>query len=159
MSFLDTDERILGLLEHVEIVYSPLVDIKTFPENVDITLIEGSVSTNEDVVKIKKVRAHTKTLVALGDCAVTGNVPAMRNPFGVEATIDRAYFHLVQHNPLTPSEYLPRLLDKVVPVHDVVKVDFHVPGCPPPADTIYYALTELVRGRMPDIKLMTRFGK
>jgi NAD-reducing hydrogenase small subunit len=159
MSFLDTDERILGLLEHVDIVYSPLVDIKVFPDMADITLIEGSVSTNEDVVKIKKVRAHTKTLVALGDCAVTGNVPAMRNPFGVEATFDRAYTQLSQTNPMIPTENLPRLLKKVVPVHDVVTVDVHIPGCPPPADTIYYALTDLVRGRVPDIKLMTRFGK
>lgn len=159
MSFLDSDERIVGLLELVDLVYSPLVDIKEFPSEVDITLVEGSVSTDEDVAKIRNVRARTRILVALGDCAVTGNVPAMRNVFSVEPTMHRAYHELVQIQPQTPAEMLPTLLDKVVPIHDTVSVDLHIPGCPPPADAIYYALTELVNGRKPDIKLMTRFGK
>jgi NAD-reducing hydrogenase small subunit len=159
MSFLDIDERIIDLLQRADLVYSPLVDNKVFPDMVDVALIEGSVSTNEDIEKIKHVRAHTRILVALGDCAVTGNVPAMRNTFGVEATMDRAYRENVQLKPGFPNERLPILLDRVRPVHDVVKVDLHVPGCPPPADAIFFALTELVEGRMPDVTALTRFGK
>ncbi len=83
MSFLDMDERLLALAEQADLVYSPLVDRKDFPEHVDITLVEGAVSNEDDLAKIKKVRAHTKILVSLGDCAVTSNVPGMRNPFGV----------------------------------------------------------------------------
>jgi NAD-reducing hydrogenase small subunit len=159
MSFIDIDERMIDLLQAADLVYSPLVDVKKFPDMVDVTLIEGSVSTNEDIEKIQHVRAHTRILVALGDCAVTGNVPAMRNTFGVEATMDRAYKENVELKPVFPHEYLPVLLDKVRPVHEVVPVDLHVPGCPPPADAIFYAVSELVAGRMPDLSTMTRFGK
>ncbi|RPH94736.1 NADP oxidoreductase, partial [candidate division KSB1 bacterium] len=147
MSFLDMDERILELIQHADIVYSPLVDAKEFPEMVDIVIVEGAVSTNEDMEKIRKVRAHSRYLIALGDCAVTGNVPAMRNPFGVEATFQRAYFENAQTAPQKPTRGLPVLLEKVIPVHDVVVVDLHVPGCPPPADVIYGMLMDLIQGR------------
>src|SRR5690606_17819512 len=91
MSFLDIDERILDLAAQADLVYSPLVDAKEFPEMVDITLIEGAVSSEEDYHKIQKVRAHTQLLVSLGDCAVTANVPAMRNRFSVDSVLERAY--------------------------------------------------------------------
>src|SRR6476659_11457375 len=85
MSFLDTDERLLELAAAMELVYSPLVDRKDFPEQVDVTLVEGSVSSEEDLYKIQKVRARTAYLISLGDCAVTGNVPSLRNPLGPDA--------------------------------------------------------------------------
>ena len=110
MSFLDMDERLLDLAPLIDLVYSPLVDHKEFPENVDVTLVEGSVSTDEDIEKIHKIRQHTKFLIALGDCAVTGNVPAMRNPFGTEACYDRAYIEnaqLQQQRPTTQSARAP----------------------------------------------------
>lgn len=159
MSLLDTDERILELIQHADIVYSPLVDSKDYPEMVDIALVEGAVSTNEDLEKIRKVRAHTRLLVCLGDCAVTGNVPAMRNPFGVDATFERAYIENAQTSPQKPSIGLPVLLEKVVPVHNVVQVDLHVPGCPPPADVIYGVLMDLIQGRTIESVAHTRFGK
>ena len=81
MSFLDMDERLIELAGKVDLVYSPLVDNKQFPDSVDITLIEGAVSSEEDLHKIKLVREHTTILVSLGDCAVTANIPGMRNPF------------------------------------------------------------------------------
>jgi len=159
MSLLDTDERLLTLLEHVDIVYSPLVDVKEFPAMADITLIEGSVSTDEDLEKLRKVRRHTRTLVALGDCAVTGNVPAMRNPFGPEPCLERAYLDLAETHPQVPRETLPVLLPKVLPVHEAVHVDVHIPGCPPPADAIFHALYELVQKKRPNVKKLTRFGR
>ncbi len=159
MSFLDMDERILDLAPHIELVYSPLVDNKTFPDQVDVTIVEGSVSTDEDIEKMKHIRAHTKILVALGDCGVTGNVPAMRNQFDTAEVFDRAYVENAQLQQQKPTYYLPVLLDRVRPVHEVVKVDLHIPGCPPPADTIFFAVSELVAGRIPDLTGMTRFGK
>lgn len=158
MSFLDIDERILALAELADLVYSPLVDNKDFPEMVDVTLIEGAVSNQDDLEKIKKVRAHTKILVSLGDCAVTANVPGMRNPFKVEDVYDRAYIENVATNGHVPVQMIPPLLPQSLPVHQVVPVDVFVPGCPPSADTIFYVLTELLAGRKPVLNGRTRFG-
>lgn len=115
MSFLDLDERLLELTSLMDLVYSPLVDHKDFPEQVDVTLVEGSVSSEEDLHKIQKVRAHTRLLVSLGDCAVTGNVPSMRNPIGVEPVLRRAYLEADLFNPVVPDQVVPKLLDVVRP--------------------------------------------
>jgi NAD-reducing hydrogenase small subunit len=125
---------------------------------VDVTLIEGAVSNEDDLKKIKKVRAHTKTLVSLGDCAVTSNVPAMRNPFGVKAVLDRAYVDTVTIPGPAPIDVIPALLERSRPVHEVVHIDVFVPGCPPSADTIFQVLSDLVEGRMPDPDKHRRFG-
>lgn len=158
MSFLDIDERIIQLAELADLVYSPLVDIKTFPEMVDVTLVEGAVSNQDDYEKIKKVRAHTRILVALGDCAVTANVPGMRNAFKVADVYARAYIENATTNRQIPVEVIPPLRPFSVPVHQVVHVDVFVPGCPPSADAIFYTLTELLAGRMPDLSDRSRFG-
>ncbi len=158
MSFLDMDEALITLAEKVELVYSPLVDVKTFPDEVDITLVEGAVSSEEDLHKILNIRRHTKTLVSLGDCAVTANVPSMRNPFGVDAIFDRAYRENTTLDAGVPDEVVPRLLPRAVPVHEVVAVDVFVPGCPPRADVIFYLLSELLEGRSPELSAKTRFG-
>ncbi len=159
MSFLDIDERIVALSELVDVVYSPLVDSKEMPEDVDITLVEGAISSVEDLEKIRKVRKRTKILVVMGDCAITGNVPAMRNSFGPEKVLEHAYLETTSHHPMIPNEVIPKLLKNVRPVHDVVKVDVYLPGCPPPADAIFYVLTELLAGREPETTKVSRFGK
>ncbi len=158
MSFLDMDERLIELAGLVDLVYSPLVDTKEFPENVDVVLVEGAVSSEEDLEKIRKIRERTKILISLGDCAVTANVPSMRNQFPVEAVEHRAYIENAQLNQQVPRQVIPRLLPKARPVHEFVKVDVFVPGCPPSADTIHFLLTELLAGRMPDLTKKTRFG-
>lgn len=161
MSFLDIDERLVELAASIEMVYSPLVDTKEFPETVDITLVEGAVSTREDWEKITHIRQRTKILVSLGDCAVTGNVPSMRNLFSVTDVLNRAYQENVTCSPQDPQpdEILPGLLARVRPVHEVVTVDMFVPGCPPPADAIFAALSELLKGHIPDHLEQTRFGR
>jgi NAD-reducing hydrogenase small subunit len=158
MSFLDMDERLLELASRIQVVYSPLVDPKEFPEAVDVTMVEGAVATDEDLHKIRTIRRRTKTLISLGDCAVNSNVPAMRNPFGLEAVLERGYVENATGGKRTTFEMLPKLLERVRPVHEVVRVDVFVPGCPPPADAIYYTLTELLAGRTPDVLAYTRFG-
>ena len=158
MSFLDMDLRLVRLAEMAELVYSPLVDAKVFPDGVDVALVEGAVSSEEDLHKIQIVRERTTTLVSLGDCAVTANVPGMRNPFGVKAVCDRAYRENVTFEAGVPDQVVPRLLPFARPVHEVVTVDVFVPGCPPSADVIFYAVTELLSGRTPDLSAMTRFG-
>jgi len=159
MSFIDMDERLLELAEYMDLVYSPLVDRKDFPEEVDVTLVEGSISSEHDLEKIQHIRKHTKILVSLGDCAVTGNVPSLRNSLTVESILRRVYLEAPLLDPQLPSNAdVPKLLPIVKPVHAVVKVDVFVQGCPPSADTIYYVVSELIAGRTPDLTGRTRFG-
>jgi NAD-reducing hydrogenase small subunit len=158
MSFLDMDERLLQLADLVDIVYSPIVDAKEFPDSVDIALVEGAVASEDDEKKIKKIRAHSKTLVAMGDCAITGNVPSMRNPFGPEAILNRAYIENATLQPQIPCVVVPKLLKVVRPVHEFVEVDVFLPGCPPSADTFHAALTAIITGEPLDIPALTRFG-
>jgi len=158
MSLIDMDERILDIFERADLVYGPLVDFKDFPEDVDVCLVEGAVSSEEDLHKIRLVRERTKTLVSFGDCAVTSNVPGMRNPIGVAPLMDRAYRENVTLNPQMPTDVVPRLLPMSKPVHRVVKVDVFLPGCPPDADLIYTMLDDLLAGRVPDAA-GARFGR
>ena len=158
MSLIDLDERLLDIFERADLVYSPLVDYKDYPENVDVCLVEGAVSSEDDLHKIKLVRERTTTLISFGDCAVTSNVPGMRNPIGVTPLLERAYMENVTLNPQLPSEIVPRLLPTSTPVHRVVKVDVFLPGCPPSADLIYTMLDDLLSGRVPDVA-GSRFGR
>jgi NAD-reducing hydrogenase small subunit len=158
MSLLDMDERLVDLFGQVDLVYSPLVDTKEYPEGVDVVLVEGAVSSEEDAEKIVKIRQRTRILVSLGDCAVTSNVPSMRNRFKVEDVENRAFIENAQTNPHVPRQVIPRLLPHSRPVHEFVKVDVIVPGCPPEADTIHFVLTELLAGRRPDLSGKTHFG-
>jgi NAD-reducing hydrogenase small subunit len=154
MSFLDLDERLIDLAGKMDLVYSPVVDVKTFPENVDVTLVEGAVCNEEHLHQIKLIRERSKILVAFGDCAVAGNVTAMRNVLGrAEPVLQRAYIENVTLNPQLPVEpgIVPALLDYVRPIHEVVAVDLHLPGCPPSADIIHFALSEILAGRTPDL--------
>lgn len=158
MSFIDMDERLLELGSQFDLVYSPLVDFKVYPEHVDVALVEGAISSVEDEHKIHRIRERTKFLIAMGDCAVTGNVPAMRNPFGPDEVLERAYLENSTAQAQIPCVIVPMLLQTVRPVHEFVKVDMYLPGCPPSADTFYTVLSDLLAGRTPDIAALTRFG-
>ena len=152
MSLLDMDERLLEIAERADIVYSPLVDHKVYPEHVDFCLVEGAVSSVDDLHKIKLVRERTGTLISFGDCAVTANVPGMRNPIGPGPLLERAYIENVTLRPGIPLDVVPALLPTARPIHHVVKVDVFLPGCPPSADIIYGALVDLLEGRTPDTR-------
>jgi NAD-reducing hydrogenase small subunit len=162
MSFLDLDEWLLELAARVDLVSSPLVDVKHYPDDVDVALVEGAVANEENREMIERVRSRTRYLIAFGDCAVTGNVTALRNPLGFALEVLRpVYQDRGDLNARIPGdrEVVPVLLDKVVPLHAVVPVDFWLPGCPPPAPRIRVVLEALLEGRKPVLEDdQRRFG-
>jgi len=158
MSLLDLDDALLEIAKRVDVVYGPLVDAQEFPKAVDVTLVEGAVSSQDDLDLIHTIRRRSKIVVALGDCAVSGNVPAMRNPHPARKMLERIYVEGAQANRGVPSNGVPALLRQAVPVQEVVKVDLHVPGCPPPARAIGFVLAELLEGRIPDLGCKVKFG-
>lgn len=151
MSFLDLDEFLLELSQAVELVFSPLIDVKQYPENVDLCLIEGAVCNQDNLELLRTARLRTRWLLSFGDCAVTGNVPAIRNQLGLkngESVLQRAYLEGAQMLAGIPQEpgIVPPLLERVAPVHEMVHVDFFLPGCPPPASRIKTILEQLLAG-------------
>jgi NAD-reducing hydrogenase small subunit len=154
MSFLDLDEALIDLAARIELVYSPVVDTKEYPEHVDLVLIEGAVCNEEHVEMAHRIRARTKVIVAFGDCAVTGNVTAIRNQLGLgnaENVLQRAYVEAADLNQGIPKEpgIVPALLERVMPLHEVVPVDYYLPGCPPSAGRIKTFLEQVLAGNEP----------
>jgi NAD-reducing hydrogenase small subunit len=152
MSFLDLDERLVDLVKLIDILFSPIVDtkVKDMPQ-VDVGIVEGCVNNTDQEHELRMLRDRCKILIALGDCACTGNIPAIRNQFQLKDCLARAY-EQAESNRISciPNDPLvPKLHPKARPLQEVVKVDLHIPGCPPDADVIWYALTELLAGRMP----------
>lgn len=158
MSLLDMDAAIISLAQKIELVYGPLVDAQEFPEGVDVTLVEGAVSSQDDLNKLQKVRQRTNLLIALGDCAVTGNVPAMRNFIPVTKLLQRIYVEGSQEGRMVPTDGVPPLLKQARPLREFVKVDVCLPGCPPPAKTITTVISDLVDGRKREAALAVKFG-
>jgi len=157
MSFLDLDEFLIDLMEKVDVVYSPVVDMKEYPENVDVCLIEGAICNEDNLELLHIVRQRTKVLVSFGDCAVTANVPAIRNQLGLgneESVLQRAYIESAQDNPRLPKEdgIVPPLLPRVMPVHEVVHVEHFLPGCPPPASRIKALVSQMLSGVEPKLE-------
>ena len=149
MSFLDLDERLIDLFKLIELTSSPISDLKEIPA-VDVGIVEGAVCNDENEHVLRTLRKQCKVLVALGDCAITGNVPALRNQKVLAEVLDRGYIETEStHAGEVPNEVVPTLCKKVRPIQEFVKVDAHIPGCPPDADAIWYALTELLAGRQP----------
>ncbi len=160
MSLLDIDERLLDIAKLADIVKSPIVDRKELPE-VDIALVEGAVGSDEHLAEIKKIRQKSKVLVSLGDCAVTANVAALRNWIPKEKILARSYSEAESNDGIViPNDKaIQKLTDQAVPLHQVVKVDYYIPGCPPSADFIFYVLNELLNDRVPVLdKERLRYG-
>jgi len=153
MSILDIDERILDLVEIVEFDKSPINDIKRFSRPVDIGLVEGGVSNDENVEFLRMFRENCKILIAVGACAVTGGVPSIRNTVPLRECLQEAFVDgpTVVDGKIPDDPDIPILLDKVYPCHEVVKIDYFLPGCPPSADMIWAALTALLSGKPLDL--------
>ncbi len=158
MSLLDMDAAIISLGRKIDIVYGPLVDAQEFPEDVDVTLVEGAVSSQDDLNKIRKIRQRTQVLVSLGDCAVAGNVPAMRNNIPVNKLLQRVYIDGADERKLIPSDRVPALLKQARPLREFVQVDYWLPGCPPPAKAILGLINDLLEGKKPEPSQSVKFG-
>jgi NAD-reducing hydrogenase small subunit len=152
MSLLDIDERIVKLLEAVEFTSSPVTDLKHPPEDgVTVGILEGAISNTHNVHVAQQMRERCQILIAIGDCATFGGIVAMRNLAGTDAALKRAYLETetTVDGVIPDSDELGKPLDTVTGVDKVVKVDVFVPGCPPSADALFYAISELLAGRMP----------
>jgi NAD-reducing hydrogenase small subunit len=151
MSLLDMDERLIGLLERIQITSTPITDLKHPPQaGVDVGILEGAVNNSATEATAKLMRARCRCLVALGDCAVFGGVPAMRNSACAKAALRRAYIESEStvdgQIPLSPDI---AAIQDVRPIDRVVPVDVYLPGCPPSADAIVFVIRELLEGRVP----------
>ncbi len=148
MSFLDIDDRILQLVELIDFDRSPINDIKSIEGPVDVGLVEGGCANEENIKVLQEFRKHCKVLISIGDCAIGGGIPALRNMLSLKECFEEAYLSgptVVNDSGKVPDDpEIPLLLDKVYPCHEVVKIDYHLPGCPPSADTLWAALTALL---------------
>jgi NAD-reducing hydrogenase small subunit len=156
MSLLDIDEKILDLIELVEFNKSPINDIKKFTKKCDIGLIEGGCCNSENVHVLKDFREHCKILISVGECSIMGGLPAMRNGIPIRECLEEAYINgpSVMNNEkrIIPDDpELPIILDRVYPCHEVVKIDYHLPGCPPRDNLIWDALVALITGNDMDL--------
>lgn len=155
MSLLDIDDRILKLIDLVQFDKSPIDDIKNFTGRCAVGLIEGGCANEENVHVLQTFRKNCDILVSVGECAIMGGIPAMRNPIPLKECLDEAYLDgPTVYNPsgkLPGDKEIPLLLNKVYPCHEVVKIDYHLPGCPPPADTIWQALVALLENKPMDL--------
>jgi NAD-reducing hydrogenase small subunit len=148
MSLLDIDERLLELIEHIEFKYTPITDIKEIGPS-DIGLVEGGVANRENLEVLQAFRKNCKILVAMGACAVNGGIPSMRNQFTLRECLEESYIDGIgiEEAQIPNDPEIPLLLNKVHPVHEIVKVDYTLPGCPPRADAIWTFLNELIEGK------------
>ncbi|MCL4561754.1 MAG: NADP oxidoreductase [Chloroflexi bacterium] len=155
MSLLDIDERIIKIAELVDIRATPITDLKEPDESgVTVGILEGAVNNTANEEVAQRMRQRCKVLVALGDCAVFGGVPAMRNFFSMDEALRRAY---VETESTDSEGKIPTDPELAVPtqtraLNEVVPVDVFVPGCPPDPDVIFYVLSELAMGRKPELK-------
>jgi NAD-reducing hydrogenase small subunit len=146
MSFLDLDERLFDLAALADVVFTPLADVKEFPPDVDLVLVEGAVTNEDNLELAHRLRANSRVVVSFGDCAVTGNVTALRNALGDPAEVlQRVYVEQPDLAGVLPTEVVPALLPRAVPLHEVIPVDLYLPGCPPSADRIHRAVFEILR--------------
>jgi NAD-reducing hydrogenase small subunit len=169
MSFLDLDEWLFELAQHVDVVFSPVAsDVKEYPEGVDVCLVEGAVANADNLALALQVRQRTRLVISFGDCAVTANVPGLRNLWAQvdggsrQSVLDRGYLELADtgaQHPHAPG-IVPELLERVLPLHEVIPVDLYLPGCPPSAERIRAAIEPLLAGRMPAMegRAMLKFG-
>jgi NAD-reducing hydrogenase small subunit len=148
MSFLDLDERLIELVQHADLVYSPIADVKEFPDDVDVTLVEGAVANVDHLKLAQEIRARSKIVVSFGDCAVTGNVTSLRNRLVVDDLLTQVYREGPGKAPRggEADHVMPALLPKVLPLHQVISVDAYIPGCPPDPERIWAAVSALLKG-------------
>ena len=141
LSLLDCEDELLAVADAIEIANFPEASSAVVEGPYDLSLVEGSVTTAHDAERIQKVRAQSKHLVTIGACATAGGIQALRNFARVEEFISAVYAR---------PEYIDTLA-KSTPIHDHVKVDFELRGCPINKRQLLEVLNAFLNGRRPNI--------
>jgi sulfhydrogenase subunit delta len=141
LSLLDCEDELLQVAATVEIAYFLEASRVRLRGPYAISLVEGSVSTPEDVERIRKVRRQSRVLITIGACATAGGIQALRNFKDVNAFINTVYAH---------PEYINTLANST-PVSDHVEVDFELRGCPINKHQLLEVLNAFLNGRQPNV--------
>ena len=152
LSIVDLHERLLAVLEQIDIVRLPiLMDVKDYPKAA-LGIITGALRTDHDIECAKKMRASCDAILAFGTCAVYGG-PQGSGYAHAQSELGEAAF---VKNPTTsthfvPSEGVPTLLEQgVLPLNAAIPVDLYLPGCPPHAYYVFEALKSVLSKKAPE---------
>jgi len=148
MSMLDIDLGLLDLIEVVQFDKSPITDIKKFSKRCDIGIIEGGCSNTHNFEVLRAFRENCDILVSVGECAIWGGLPALRNTIPLEDCLKEAYLDSLtseENETIIPNhEDIPKILNKVYSNHEIVKIDYHIPGCPPNSNHIWNVIKNIL---------------
>ena len=159
VTILDIGEPLIDVLKQVEIVHMPvLMDHKLFGQTgenaemdippADVGLISGGIRSEEHKQLAQEMRKKCKVLISLGSCACFGGIPALNNLYTTDEILHKVYRDSVstESNGI-PNEQIPPLTDRVYALHEVVKVDAYLPGCPTTPEMVAGALLALLAGK------------
>jgi len=159
VTILDIGEPLLEVLKQVQIVHMPvLMDHKLYGQTgenkemeipeAEVGIIAGGIRTEEHKKLAQEMRKKTKTLIALGSCACFGGIPALANQYITQEVLEKVYRDSVSTEANGfPNEQVPPLTDRVYAVHEIVKVDMALPGCPTTPEMVAGALLSLLEGK------------
>ncbi len=168
IAVLDINEKILDVAAVADILLWPVAvdgkykDIEALPDKtIDVCLFNGGIRNSEAEHIAKMLRVKSKTLVAFGACASLGGVPGLANQFSREEILERVYqttpstVNPEKVRPQTKTKMpegeleIPEFFPRVLPLDEVISVDYYLPGCPPTAEWVLKAIDAIVKNQLP----------
>jgi coenzyme F420-reducing hydrogenase gamma subunit len=141
LSLLDCEDELLSVVGAIDIAYFPEATRRELKGPYDVSLVEGSITTAHDALRIKKIRRQSKVLVTIGACATAGGIQSLRNFKDVEEFISIVYAH---------PDYIDTLKTST-PIASHVPVDLELRGCPINKHHLLEVINALLNGRKPNL--------